>query len=334
MGKTHHPLRTVVVGGGHFGTKRIQSCLKLQGDFIIVGVIEPSKERAQEIINTYKLPVFSSFHALNVTADLAIIATPNAFHADSCINALSLGMHVLCEKPLAPTFIEAMRIVDASIKYHRFVKTGSNHRFIPFIEKTVSLVKENAIGHVLRINGSIGNNGEHVAGGWFWDKKLSGGGTLIDNGCHLIDIVTYLLYEISTCTAQTSINYWKKASVEDNASVLLQTGNGQLATITSSWTKWNGYLSLEVWGSEGYIITNSDTQIVVYGNKQGKILKTYDFTNDKTVSYQKELLYFKNCIEKGVSPEPDAQDGARVVRIIEAAYKASRLKKQIFLITK
>jgi predicted dehydrogenase len=331
MKKSKSPLRTIVIGGGYFGTKRIESCLFLHDDFTIVGVIDPSETQSKKIANKYAIPVFPSLREFSEAADLAIIATPNVYHAGSCVKALSLGMHVLCEKPLAPTFKEAKRIVDAAKKFGRLVKTGSNHRFIPYIEKAIALAKTKSIGRILRINGSIGNNGEHVAKGWFWDKKLSGGGTLIDNGCHLLDIVTYLMNDISMCTAQTSTNYWKGASVEDNASVLLQTNDGQLASITSSWTKWNGYLSLEIWGSEGFIQTSSDSQTVLYGDKHGNIIKIYDFTKDNTISYQKELLYFKECIEKNKLPNPDAQDGARVVEIIESAYKSSLSKKHISL---
>lgn len=323
-------LRTVIVGCGCFGIKRLQSCKNLHDDFDVIGLVETDHNKARQVTKKYALQTKSSISDFAKSKiNLAIIVTPNNTHSPLSVEALSLGMHVLCEKPLAISTPEANKIVSASKKYKRFVKTGSNHRFIPYIEKAISLVKTDAIGRVLRMNGSIGNNGEHVAKGWFWNKQLSGGGTLIDNGCHLIDIVTLLMKGMTLCSAQISTSYWGKASVEDNASVLLTTKDGRQATITSSWTKWNGYLSLEIWGSNGFIQTNSDSQLVIHGNKQGKVIKTYDFSQDKTVSYEKELLYFKECIEKGIPPEPDAQDGARVIRIIETAYTSARLKKHV-----
>ncbi len=329
--KAGRPIGTIIVGAGYFGQKRLDACKSLQKEYRVVGVVDTDKKVLQHISKKYHVPVSASLSLFTNKADLAIIATPNAYHTKQCIDALSLGLHVLCEKPLATNYRDALRIVAASKRYRRFVKTGSNHRFIPYVEKAIELVKKGAVGKVLSINGAIGNNGAHVAGRWFWNPKLSGGGTLLDNGCHLVDIVRLLLGGITRCSAHTATLYWKKARTEDTGSAIFVTKDGRQAVISSSWTRWDGYLSLEVFGDKGCVITDSATENVVVINKNGTVTAKYNYSKDKTSSYQKELLYMKACIERGVAPKPDAKDGARVIQLIEAAYQSSRKKTWITL---
>lgn len=318
------PLRVIIVGAGFFGTKRLEACLALPNTFIVVGIVDPDESQRNTIKNHYKIPVGSTISELNILADLAVIATPNIYHADTSIEAMRLGMHVLCEKPLATSAIDAKQIILAANKYHRIVKTGSNHRFFHSVQKAKELVDNESIGNILFFKGSVGTNGERVAKRWFWQSKISGGGTFIDNGCHLIDLARMFMGDFHDVTASMTNVLWKDAGVEDVGTAIFRTKDGRQAVITSSWIQWAGYLRIELWGDKGYIIidsTNHDT--VTIGDKDGSST-IYDYTNELKDSYQRELLYFAECIQNNIQPQPNANDGLAVIRMIESAYKSSQ----------
>ncbi len=314
----------MIVGAGSFGTKRLAACLDLPQHFKVIAVIDPSSEQRARVTATFHVPAVPDFQSLKEQADLAIVATPNLYHARMSVEAMRRNMHVLCEKPLATSVSDAKKIVAASKKYRRIVKTGSNHRFFHTVQKAKELFNQGAIGKLLLFKGSIGINGSKVSRKWLLDPQMSGGGTFIDNGCHLLDIARMLMGNFARCTAVMTNNLWKEAKVEDIGSAIYTTRDHRQAIITASWLQWAGYLHIELWGEKGYIIIDSTTHdTVTIGGKDG-IFTTYDYSNERKDSYHRELLYLAECIQKNKQPSPDAADGAAVISMVEAAYTASR----------
>ncbi len=318
------PLRVVIVGAGFFGTKRLTACLALRNDFQIVGVVDPSETQQKRISDEFHVSVAPNLESLTEKADVAIVATPNAFHARMSIQAMKQGMHVLCEKPLATTAVDAKKIVSAAHRYHKIVKTGSNHRFFHTVQKAKEIYDRGTIGKLLFFKGSIGTNGARVSRKWFWDPLISGGGTFMDNGCHVLDMARMFMGDFISCTAAMTTSLWKEARVEDVGSAIYKTKDKRQAVITASWLQWAGYLHIELWGEKGYIVIDSTTHdTVTVGGKEGTFT-TYDYSNEQKDSYHRELLYLAECIRKGTLPSPNAIDGATVIAMIEAAYKASQ----------
>ena len=321
------PLRVVIIGAGFFGSKRLEACLSLPRVFRVVAVIDPAREQRTRVQETFRVPVFDRLGAFTEDADIAIVATPNMFHREASIDAMKRGMHVLCEKPLATDVKDAKKIAEAAKKYHRIVKTGSNHRFFRSIEKARELYDKGAIGALLHFRGNIGTNGSRISRKWFWNKDVSGGGTFIDNGPHLLDIARVFMGDFASVTASMETNLWKKAGVEDMGSALFQTKDGRLAQITTSWYQWAGYLHIELWGEKGYmIIDSSDGDTVTVGGTDGST-KTYDYSTQKRDSYSRELLYMADCINKNRQPSPSANDGLAVIHMIDRAYASSTHKR-------
>jgi len=328
-------LRVLVVGCGYFGEKRILACTRLKKYISLVGVVDTDKKRAEKIGASLHIPYASSIQKFlqSKQADMAIVAVPNSCHATVVCEALKNGLHVLCEKPLTTTVRDAKKIVRAAKKYTRFVKTGSNHRFFPTIQKASELIHKGKIGRVLCIHGNIGTNGSHTQHSWFWNKKISGGGTFIDNASHIIDIARWFMGNFYTCIGSTANTYWKQTDVEDVAAGIYKTKDGRMATITSSWTQWTGYLNIEIWGDKGYILINSKKEhTVIFGTNTSGKQKIYDFSNTPVSSYEDELLYFTSCIHNRKEPKPNAEDGAKVIRMIEAVYISAKQKKLIYLV--
>lgn len=325
-------IKTVLVGGGYFGQKRIKACLDLKNDLSIVGIVDSDQQKLKSVKKNYSLPTFNKLSDIKEKFDLAIISTPNNTHAELSIQALSMGANVLCEKPLASNSKDALRIVKAAKKYELLVKTGSNHRFFSSVQKAFELYKNGEIGELLSFRGSIGNTGQQTANSWFWQKETSGGGTFIDNGCHLIDIARMFMGDFEKCVGHTDQLFWKKANVEDFGTSIFYTKKQKHAMITSSWLQWHGYLYFELWGNNGYIIVDSrDQDTLKLGKKNNPLCTIYDFSNYPKNSYHQEILYFVDCIRKKTQPHPNAEDGYQVIKMIEAIYESSEQKKWINL---
>ena len=138
--------------------------------------------------------------------------------------------------------------------------------------------------------------------------------------------------DFSTCIGYTTTTYWKKTKVEDVACGIYKTQDGRMAIITSSWTKWAGYMSLEIWGDKGYIIIHSENENeVIFGDATSKKKKVFDFSKLPIASYKNELLDFAKKIQRGIEPKPNAADGARVVQMIDAVYQSMKQNKHITL---
>lgn len=327
-------LRVIIVGCGYFGQKRIQACQRHKDLFRIVGVVDTDTARAASFAVPLGIPHANSISAvLRATpADVAIIATPNCYHAPLACEALRHKLHVLCEKPLASSFSEAKKIVRSAKKYGRLVKAGSNHRFFPTIQKAAELIANGDIGEILYIKGDIGNNGSHTKESWFWNDAISGGGTYIDNACHLLDIIRWFMGDFVSCVGAMSNVYWKKTRVEDVAGGIYKTKKGRLAVITSSWTQWTGYMSLEIWGSKGYILIDSKRgSTTTVGSTTDATQRVFDFSNQPLSSYDDELSYFAQCIHHKSEPRPNAIDGARVIQMIEGVYRSAKQGKRVQL---
>ena len=327
-------LRFIVVGCGYFGLKRIDALQSLAGNVHLTGVVDADIQKAKTIAAKLKIPYATSITALlrHSKADAAIISTSNNTHARLTVEALSDSLHVLCEKPLASDTAMADKIVQATKKYKRIVKTGSNHRFFPTVKKTHELFTQGAIGKLLHFRGSIGNNGSHTQNSWFWNKNISGGGTFIDNGCHLLDLARMFMGDFVSCVGHTTSVYWKKTRVEDVGTGIFITADQRQATISSSWIQWRGYIYFELWGDKGYIIVDSrEGDRVIWGKRDGTKPRTFDLTKIPKTSYQDEIAYFIDCIQKGRQPIPSAQDGQKVIQMIEAVYSSAKKKKWVSL---
>jgi predicted dehydrogenase len=260
------------------------------------------------------------------------VAVPNVYHAGIVIEALKNGKHVLCEKPIATTITDARRIVDAARKYKKTVKIGSNHRFFQPVKKAYEIFQTGKIGKILAFHGFIGNDGKRIAGSWFWDKKIAGGGTYLDNGSHLLDIARMFMGDFSSCFGQVSNMYWKKAPVEDYGTGTFITTDGRFATVTASWFQEKGYINFEIWGESGYILfdtTNGDRLIV--GKHTGVKPRIYTYPHAAHTSYQEELEYFASCIGKGTPVGPSAADGKKILEMVQGIYTSSKQKKWIRL---
>ena len=188
--------------------------------------------------------------------DVVVVATTNNLLAKVARAAVECGKHVLVEKPAACSVRELDMVIRAAKKARRLVRVGFNHRYHPALQKGMELVRSGALGKLMFVRGRYGHGGRvGYEKEWRANPKLSGGGELMDQGVHLIDLARWFLGNFTSISGSANTYFWKMP-VDDNAFLLLKTARQQAAFLHVSCTEWKNMFSLEVYGKDGKLDIN------------------------------------------------------------------------------
>jgi len=316
-----------VIGLGSFGLKRAQA-IKDSNQGKLVAINDIDQLKVKQAIEKLKVPFKNYNDILNdKNIDVISVCTPNKFHKNIIIDSLNSKKNVFCEKPLARNLSEAVEIYNHAKKSKNIVQIGSNHRYFESVKYAKRLVENDTIGKLLSFTGRIGHNGERLKNSWFWKKDISGGGTLLDNGCHLLDLSRYFLGDFNTGKGIISNSYWKNIEVEDTACGMFSTKHGQTSTIFCSWRLMSGYFFFELNGTDGYI--NVDGRFDTHGgdkifwsiSKEKKFLSK-DFSDVKPNSYKQEIDQFIKNLKEKKECSPSISDALEVMKMIDFVYSS------------
>ena len=314
-----------VIGLGSFGIKRA-SAVNDSKQAKLKYIYDVDGENAKKASEKLGVPIKNYDEILNdKEIEVICVCTPNKFHKEIIIDSLKKGKHVFCEKPYVRNVSEAKEILNFTKKSKGILQLASNHRFFESVIYARKLVDEGTIGKVLSFNGRIGHNGERLKDSWFWKKEISGGGTLLDNGCHLLDLSRLFVGNFTSGKGLTSNVFWKNIEVEDTASGIFKTNDDRTATIYCSWRLFSGYFFFEINGSDGYI--NVDGRFDTHGgdkiywsNNKEKKLHSKDFSHIKPNSYLLEIESFISNLKNKNKISPSAEDGLEIMKMIEFIY--------------
>lgn len=182
----------------------------------------------------------------NKDIDAIIIATTNNSLVPIAIEAIKNGKHVLIEKPGAINPQEFKQLILAQKKSKTVVRIGYNHRYFESILKAKEIVLSKKYGKIMFIRARYGHGARLGYGKeWRFNQKLSGGGELLDQGCHLIDLTNYFIGEMDYAIGFTEKMFWSK-KLEDNAFFILRNKLGQIAHLSASCTEWKNIFVFEI----------------------------------------------------------------------------------------
>lgn len=246
--------QVALIGCGGVGRKRAETIAAHPGTALAV-VCDADRAAAQALAGAHGARVVDSWQEAVAaeTAELVVVATTHDALAPVSCAALRAGKHVLCEKPVGRSPAEVAEVVEAAARSGRCFRAGYNHRFHPAVTRLQQLASSGELGPLLWLRGRYGHGGRPgYDREWRGDPVRAGGGEMLDQGAHLVDLSLWLLGDFATVVGHTATAYWDVAPLEDNAFGLWRTAAGQVASLHVSWTQWRNLFSLELCGRDGY----------------------------------------------------------------------------------
>ena len=239
-------LRVAIVGCGLIGAKR---AVGLPAGAQLTSVFDLDRSRAEMLAARMPQPVLvadSVTKAFEHGTDLAVIATIHRDLAPLALQAVEAGCHVLIEKPGACRPDELRAVQEAAAAAGLVVRVGFNHRFHPAILRARELLEGADLGPLLFIRARYGHGGRlGYEREWRADASLSGGGELLDQGAHLLDLTRFFAGDGQLAFAELPSAFWTMP-VEDNAFLCLRMTQGGTAWLHASWTEWKNLFSFEI----------------------------------------------------------------------------------------
>jgi predicted dehydrogenase len=246
-------LRMGIIGvGGIAQSRHIPSFLALSDQVTIEAISDINEETAKMVAERFHIPnVFTDYRQMFETVDAVTICTPNKYHAEMTIAALQAGLHVLCEKPMAMTPEECEEMLDAANKSGKVLSIAYHWRFMKESKAAKELIMENDIGQPMVARAKALRRRKVPGWGVFTNKELQGGGSLIDYGCHFLDLCLWMLgnpkvsevsgtayNRLSKMTGQ--VNLWgsfnhETFEVDDHVTAYIKCANGASILFETSW---------------------------------------------------------------------------------------------------
>lgn len=289
-------------------------------------VIDSRIEWAKETARRFLVQNFSDKHSdLFGNVDLAIVATPNSLHADISCSLLEHGIHVLCEKPMEVSVEKCRKMVDAQEKSKKILMIGQSRRFASNAKLLSEFIEDGYIGEVKELKFVLGH--EHTSwpsqSKFGFNKALSGGGVLIDQGIHLIDLLLWLSKRDGKVKKAEGKDILK-TGMEDYAKVTIELDNSGIGVIETSRIKELDNVC-EVKGEKGWGKFHIDNisfleifseDIKACRNSRRPILIKTMLNN----THYDQLRHFIKCINEGYNPMVKCSEAMNAVRIVEETY--------------
>jgi predicted dehydrogenase len=241
-------MRLGIVGCGLIGEKRLTAA---RGHQIVI-CADLIGERAHRLAAKAGAHAATRWQeAVAADVDAVLVATAHDTQAEIARAAIEHGKHVLVEKPAGRCAAEVAPVAEAAQKHRRVVSVGFNHRFHPAIAKAHQMAMAGEIGPLYYVRAHYGHGGRPgYEREWRCDPNISGGGELIDQGSHLIDLSRWFLGELKLEYGIAPTYFWR-AKVDDNCFLALRNDAGQTAWLHASWTEWKNTFYFEVAGRDG-----------------------------------------------------------------------------------
>jgi predicted dehydrogenase len=326
-------MKVGIVGCGLIGQKRAQALAGNQ----LVAAADVVMDRAWTLAQKFPgAEVSQDWQTLlqRSDVDIVIVATTNNWLAPITLAAIETGKHVLVEKPAARTPHELEPILAAAQRAGVKVRVGFNHRYHPALQQAKKLIQAGEIGPLMFVRGRYGHGGRvGYDREWRADPDVAGGGELIDQGVHLIDLSRWLLGDFTEVEGQAHTYFWDMP-MDDNAFLMLRTAQTQTAWLHVSCTEWKNMFSFEIYGRTGKL------HLEGLGGSYGlERLAFYRMLPEMgppetTIweyprpdnSWEKEFAEFVEDISLDRPPAASLTDALAALQIVERIYQLSNSK--------
>ncbi len=332
-------IKIAVIGFGKIGQVRAKE-INENPNTLLVGIYDKYPEQLSSCTDTNVIKCNSIEDLLSLDVDSIFVCTYNKYAPEYTILALKAGKHVFCEKPPARNSKELEEVIKVEKETGLILKYGFNHRYHYSIIEAKRLIEKNFFGKLLWLRGVYGKaGGNKFESNWRNNKEESGGGILLDQGIHMLDLMILFAGDFIDIKSMVQTKYWD-ISVEDNAFALMKTKNNVTAMLHSSATQWRHKFTLEMnfedgtiildgilsstrsYGDETLIVSKRQFEDEAFAFGKPREEKIYFDTDD---SWKLELEEFVDVIINGKEIKHGSSlDALNVMKTIEKIYEESK----------
>jgi predicted dehydrogenase len=349
-------LRFGILGCGSIGPTHVGALKQIDGAEV-VAVCDVVDQRARDVASKNGVgSVYTVYDAMlaDPAVDAVCICTPSGMHADQAVAAMRAGKHVTIEKPIDVSLAAADRIIEASRQTGRHVAVISQHRFDGASQLARQIISSGELGRIVLATADVKwwrTQGYYDSGDWRGTFSLDGGGALMNQGVHTVDVLQWLAGDVSSVFAHIRTSAHDRIEVEDVAVLALEFASGAVGQLTATTAAYDGFpVRIELFGTEGSILLEGDAikQITL---KSGKTY-THEQANAHAVrvakggtasvkndalhrpdaqpgavwgdAHRAQFVDFIDAVRTGRPPAITASDARKPLAIILAAYASSK----------
>lgn len=342
--------KVALLGSGFIADIHLESYHRFVPEAEVIAVWSRRPERARAFAKKHGIPqIFDSPEAAigDSGCEAVDICLPNFLHHRAVLAAAKAGKHAIIEKPLALNLAEADEMISACRTAGVKLCYAEELCFAPKYERVRKLVNEGAVGKIFQMRQCEKHNGPHTD--WFYDIKQSGGGAIMDMGCHGIAWFRWMLGGRPRAVSvqahlQAGLIHRKRTRAEENSLVLVEFESGAVGVAENSWAKHGGMDDrVEIYGTKGVVyadlfmgnsaLTYSD-EGYGYAMEKAATTRGWSFTVFEEAfnqGYPQELRHFIQCIREDREPVVTGEDGRAVLEIMMAAYESAGTGRKVKL---
>lgn len=314
------PMAFGLIGAGGIAQSYLQA-MSVSQLGKITAVADNRPEAARAMAEGLRCPAFTSHQELGEKAkvDAVIVCTPPAFHPDIVRHFLEKKIHVLCEKPLCIDVAGARGLVESARKNGVILTMASKFRYVDDVIRAKSIVTSGILGEIILFENAFTSRID-MSNRWNSDPAISGGGVLIDNGTHSVDIMRYFLGPIAEVQAVEGKRV-QGLGVEDTVRIFIRTVDGVMGSIDLSWSlnkELEGYI--DIYGSRGTIRVGWRESKYRQSTSQDWVIfgKGYD----KIQAFKRQIENFIKAIRGEETLLITAEEAIGSVEVVETAYRS------------
>ena len=325
-------INVAIAGFGVVGKKRYEILKKIKK----VNIVAISDINTKNSPKNKNIKFFSNYQKLfNFRLDAIFISLPNKIAAEATINSLKKKINVFCEKPPARNYRDFLKIYNVYKNHKNLkIKYGFNHRYHDSVIIAKDAIKKKRYGKLINIRGLYGKSKIiNFKGQWRSSKILAGGGILLDQGLHLLDILIFFCGDFLAVKSFISNKFWSYR-VEDNAYSLIKFKNNVVAMIHSTATQWQHKFRVEIIMEKGQINLNGilsgsksygDEKIEIIPKLVKKSHKKKILSFKKDLSWDRETNEFIDSLKGNKKIKTgNIEDAKRVMNLVDKIYKSDK----------
>ena len=320
-----------IIGCGQMGRWHLNA-YKNNASCKVTAVADSDFGRAQGFAAEVGAKAYRSHSEMiaNEHLDGVSVCTLPATHREIVVDALERGIHVLCEKPLAMSADEAEAMLKAAQDNNRLLLTAFKFRFYDEVVRAKEMIQRGSFGKILNFRLMFGGYID-MAGTWYTRRELSGGGVIMDNAPHAVDLIRFLLGEVRTVTAHAS--HVQDIEVEDTAQLTLSLESGTVGTLDLSWCSSVPSTNyLEIYGEEGTLLL--DNEGMTYKFKSWKEWKRIPSQVVGPPAFARQIDHFLESIAGKLPTCLNENDGLMSQFFVDAAYESLKRRGRVTVLNK